>query len=172
MVKCDESCIPCCDFCKYAVHETFFDEELGGDIYGGPIHCELHPDEKHDAICESCGFCDDFHCFRATMENSFIPGYDSKEEKEEDIPEENIEKSRARAVRRKKDFTKAIRKKKMWPEYYKDLHQYSKNKIHCSCPLCATKTRGKITTKQGAGENWSIKDKKRIEEMKEQEKEE
>lgn len=25
--------------------------------------------------------------------------------------------------------------------YYDNLHQYSKNKIHCSCPLCSAKTR-------------------------------
>ena len=24
---------------------------------------------------------------------------------------------------------------------YDNLHQYSKNKIHCSCPLCSAKTR-------------------------------
>lgn len=54
--------------------------------------------------------------------------------------------------RRKKDFSKAIRKKKIadaiypigdektW-EYYSNLHQYSKNKIHCSCPMCSAKTR-------------------------------
>ena len=28
-------------------------------------------------------------------------------------------------------------------EYYDNLHQYSKNKIHCSCPLCSSKTRNK-----------------------------
>lgn len=28
-------------------------------------------------------------------------------------------------------------------EYYDNLHQYSKNKIHCSCPMCSTKTRNK-----------------------------
>lgn len=28
-------------------------------------------------------------------------------------------------------------------DYYDNLHQYSKNKIHCSCPLCAAKTRNK-----------------------------
>ena len=28
-------------------------------------------------------------------------------------------------------------------EYYDNLHQYSKNKIHCSCPNCNTKTRNK-----------------------------
>ena len=24
--------------------------------------------------------------------------------------------------------------------WYNNLHQYSKNKVHCSCPLCAAKT--------------------------------
>ena len=28
----------------------------------------------------------------------------------------------------------------MW---YDNLHQYSKNKIHCSCPMCAAKTRNR-----------------------------
>lgn len=28
-------------------------------------------------------------------------------------------------------------------EYYNNLHQYSKNKIHCSCPNCSPKTRNK-----------------------------
>lgn len=27
--------------------------------------------------------------------------------------------------------------------YYDNLHQYSKNKIHCSCPMCAAKTKNK-----------------------------
>ena len=31
--------------------------------------------------------------------------------------------------------------------YYKNLHQYSKNKIHCSCPMCSAKTRNKGTSK-------------------------
>lgn len=40
---------------------------------------------------------------------------------------------------------KALRKRRIareicgW-EMYDNLHQYSKNKIHCSCPLCAGKT--------------------------------
>lgn len=34
-------------------------------------------------------------------------------------------------------------------EYYDNLHQYSKNKIHCSCPLCSTKTRNKGRRKRG-----------------------
>ena len=28
-------------------------------------------------------------------------------------------------------------------EYYNNLNQYSKNKIHCSCPACSPKTRNK-----------------------------
>lgn len=48
---------------------------------------------------------------------------------------------RTKAERRHKDFSKALRKKKICEEqygfeYYDNLHQYSKNKIHCSCPLC------------------------------------
>lgn len=45
---------------------------------------------------------------------------------------------------------KALRKKHLierlhpsWGGYYDNLHQYSKNKIHCSCPLCSAKTRNK-----------------------------
>ena len=31
--------------------------------------------------------------------------------------------------------------------WYKNLHQYSKNKIHCSCPMCSAKTRNKGRSK-------------------------
>jgi hypothetical protein len=72
---------------------------------------------------------------------------------------------RNRAWRRYKDYTKAKRKRDIdlavswyptfWigfmdSEYafpkrgmYSNLHQYSKNKIHCSCPICSAKTRNK-----------------------------
>lgn len=33
--------------------------------------------------------------------------------------------------------------------YYNNLHQYSKNKIHCSCPMCSTKTKNKGKRKKG-----------------------
>ena len=33
--------------------------------------------------------------------------------------------------------------------YYDNLHQYSKNKIHCSCPMCSTKTKNKGKRKKG-----------------------
>ena len=68
--------------------------------------------------------------------------------------------SRSRAWRRYKDYTKAARKRELDKEltytwfnprtgrhqqslYYSNLHQYSKGKIHCSCPLCSAKTRNK-----------------------------
>ena len=34
-------------------------------------------------------------------------------------------------------------------DYYDNLHQYSKNKIHCSCPMCSTKTKNKGKRKKG-----------------------
>lgn len=63
---------------------------------------------------------------------------------------------RTRAYRRYKNLTKALRKKKLsdkwllretWSRsYYPNLNQYSKNKIHCSCPLCRAKTNNKGRT--------------------------
>ena len=45
--------------------------------------------------------------------------------------------TRDRGEKRKIDFTHALRKKKKAETksstYYDNLHQYSKNKIHCSC---------------------------------------
>ena len=43
---------------------------------------------------------------------------------------------------------KALRKRRIAHEvcdwdFYDNLHQYSKNKIHCSCPSCSAKTRNK-----------------------------
>lgn len=75
------------------------------------------------------------------------------------------------AEKRHNDWKKAIRKKKIinaygW-DYYDNLHQYSKNKIHCSCPLCRSKTNNK-GSRFGPRENWSIADTRRIEEMEEQ----
>ena len=40
-------------------------------------------------------------------------------------------------------------------EYYDNLHQYSKNKIHCSCPLCSAKTRNKGKRRKSHRENTS-----------------
>jgi hypothetical protein len=78
---------------------------------------------------------------------------------------------RNHAEKRHNDWKKAIRKKKIinaygW-DYYDNLHQYSKNKIHCSCPLCRAKTAKKKQVWSG-GKNWSITDERRIEEMEDQ----
>ena len=53
-----------------------------------------------------------------------------------------------RAERRHKDFVKALRKKRIALDlynidWYTSLHAYSKNKIHCSCPYCTSKTNNK-----------------------------
>lgn len=82
---------------------------------------------------------------------------------------------RNRAERRRNDWRKARRKRRIiraygW-DYYDNLHQYSKNKIHCSCPMCSAKTNNKH--RSGARgweplENWSASDRRRIEEMKDQ----
>ena len=58
------------------------------------------------------------------------------------------EKPNSRARARDYMWRKARHKQKLdhkinyWP-YYNNLHQYSKNKIHCSCPDCSPKTRNK-----------------------------
>ena len=82
---------------------------------------------------------------------------------------------RAHAEKRHNDWKKAIRKRNItrtWrlnTDYYDNLHQYSKNKIHCSCALCACKTKGKKAKRlAGSAKNWSVADERRIEEMKDQ----
>lgn len=59
--------------------------------------------------------------------------------------------SRGKAWRRHKDYSKAKRKRELDKSYalspewvcYNNLHQYSKNKIHCSCPMCRCKSKNK-----------------------------
>ena len=53
---------------------------------------------------------------------------------------------------RRRSILKALRKKRIDQDiygylnrehgYYNNLHQYSKNKIHCSCHICSSKTNG------------------------------
>lgn len=47
-----------------------------------------------------------------------------------------------RGLRRKRDFVHAIRKMTKCNKFpwYDNIHQYSKNKIHCSCPLCKSRS--------------------------------
>ena len=77
--------------------------------------------------------------------------------------------------------TKALRKKRInwywaipsWSSesvpiwYYDNLHQYSKNKIHCSCPMCRNKTRNRgAAAFYGGTNNWSISDKRKLDTLK------
>ncbi len=66
------------------------------------------------------------------------------------------EKDRSRGRRRKQDYWKAISKynkdkkvRNFGNPRYNNIHQYSKNKIHCSCLMCAFngKRHGKIVFK-------------------------
>ena len=73
---------------------------------------------------------------------------------------------RTTAEKRHNDWKKAIRKSNIvkrvyrWNEgWYDNLHQYSKNKIHCSCPLCRGLDK--------AGEA-TISDRRKLEEMEDQ----
>lgn len=74
---------------------------------------------------------------------------------------------KTRAERRKNDFNKAIRKKNIaehnhGTSWYDNLHQYSKNKVHCSCPLCSAKT-----SKYGNTPNYKHSDELKIASMNE-----
>jgi hypothetical protein len=63
-----------------------------------------------------------------------------------------MDKRNSSAYNRDVSKRKALRKRRIAEEvywggkehpYYDNLHQYSKNKIHCSCPMCSPKTRNK-----------------------------
>ena len=68
MKKCGEDCIPCCDYCKYVVHEVIEFER--GKCIGGPIFCKLHLDEEHIQLARRCSCCEDFWCMNVEKEES------------------------------------------------------------------------------------------------------
>lgn len=52
--------------------------------------------------------------------------------------------------------------------WYSNLHQYSKNKIHCSCGMCMSKTRNKnrrVRSNYLPSINYKHSDKKKIDSM-------
>lgn len=57
MKLCSESCIPCCDFCIFCIHEFY------ENIKCEPISCYLHQDYEHQEKARGCSYCKDFHCF-------------------------------------------------------------------------------------------------------------
>jgi hypothetical protein len=69
-------------------------------------------------------------------------------------------KTRTSAYNRDVSRRKALRKRRITQHYwgiseehpyYDNLHQFSKNKIHCSCPMCSTKTRNKGSRRYHSG---------------------
>lgn len=77
---------------------------------------------------------------------------------------------RTRSERRHTDWAKAIRKRRIINDagfdYYDNLHQYSKNKIHCSCGMCRRKTNNKTYRHVWyPAMNWQMCDLRRIQEM-------
>ena len=72
---------------------------------------------------------------------------------------------RTRAERRKNNFSKIRKRKQIVNDIYNDGwcykhdNQYSKGKIHCSCPLCTAKTKGG---------NYKHSDRQKIDNMDEQ----
>lgn len=83
-----------------------------------------------------------------------------------------------RAYTRAKTWSKAIRKYHIDRDLaagqrrplYDNLHQYADNKIFCSCGMCSCKTNSKHGRGNSyvSGKNWSISDKRKIEDMEEQ----
>lgn len=59
------------------------------------------------------------------------------------ISARNRDLSRRKALRKRRIAREIYSHGSYTCEYYDNLHQYSKNKIHCSCPMCSAKTRNK-----------------------------
>ena len=79
---------------------------------------------------------------------------------------------RTSAERRHNDWNKAVRKRSISRhaygfDWYRDLHRYDKGKIHCSCPMCASKTNNRNFRCYGPVLNLSLMDQRRMDAMKE-----
>ena len=105
----------------------------------------------------------DIHEHEDDIASDFVDEYLLSKYSEESYSEIN---SKTRAVRRKNSVHKARRKQKISQfiyhdshAYYDNLHQYSKNKIHCSCKYCA------FNHKKKGYVNLPISDMRNIEKM-------
>lgn len=121
--------------------------------------------------CFNCGSYFLYPEFDEYDEPAYCPECGSRDWTSVDLDEDDFKpEKRGRSVRRKTDFKKAIRKKKIingygW-DYYSNLHQYSKNKIHCSCPLCRAKTaKRKLKICGPGGKNWTMTDRRKLDEL-------
>lgn len=81
---------------------------------------------------------------------------------------------------RRKSIIKALRKRRIDHDiydyhgyaqgFYDNLHQYSKNKIHCSCPMCSAKTKNKGRRRKNwwaPSRNYKISDLRKIQKLEE-----
>lgn len=76
--------------------------------------------------------------------------------------------SGARSRSRKLNWKHALRKRTiarniLGGEYYPHLHQYSKNKIHCSCCMCSPRKGWGLNPNSPA--NYRISDQRKIQSM-------
>lgn len=83
----------------------------------------------------------------------------------------NREVSKRKALRKQK-----IARRLYGCERYDNLHQYSKNQVHCSCPMCTRKTnnKGKNRLKHGnyyPSKDWKHSEAQMIESMEQELKE-
>ena len=82
---------------------------------------------------------------------------------------------RNRGWRRAKNIAKAKRKRRIdryysdsifYYPWYNNLHQYSKNKIHCSCPMCRRKRKNRGAAAMYNGSfNPTMQDRRRLDSM-------
>ena len=87
---------------------------------------------------------------------------------------------RPTAEKRHNDYKKAIHKREIdrdinganifFHDWYDNLHQYSKNKIFCSCPQCSRKTNNKGN--YGPSMNWKPHDRRQLDDLDYEEEEE
>lgn len=61
MIKCDESCSPCCDYC---IHARRIWQPIEGKVVTG---CRRYEDEEHQRTAVNLGYCEDFHCENAEV---------------------------------------------------------------------------------------------------------
>lgn len=77
-----------------------------------------------------------------------------------------------RGLRRKRDFAHALRKKRHEraginfdaSPWYDNLHQYSKNKIHCSCWMC-NRRKSSVSAGNNCIRHFSISDQRKIQQL-------
>ena len=63
MILCSNNCIPCCDFCVYAIHDEI--EYENEKFLGETIGCKFHPEKEYQNEAIMCGYCDDYQCYEA-----------------------------------------------------------------------------------------------------------